>query len=344
MRRKYYRGHGRSIGRRRKSPETMFWTVIMGLLVLAGGAFLAHSTFFSAQNDPPSYETNQVLPTEVQLEERAEKPVWEPKEPDTHTNILLLGLDNQGMCDSAMIVTYDMQTFESAIISIQRDTFIGNQTWGNNNSGQNHLAWANQQGMGQDGDFHAGARLTAMTVENLLGIDLHAYATITFDGFVEMIDLIGGVIVEVAPEFALRDGTKIPTGRQRLNGNQALIYARHRQNPRIPEPGSESQHGDRVRRNQRLLKAILEQCKTLNSDELLNITNQLDNRLHTTLDDWDILDLANVLYNRDPKEIKSIILPGAGEMVYEDRIDREIYYYFLDFEATDTILEELGLK
>lgn len=344
MRRKRYYSRRRHIGRRKKSPETIFWLITLTILVIGIGAFAAHSGLIRAAFEPAPKDDFLVLPTEVQIEEEPEKPLWEPKVPTTHTNILLLGLDNQGMCDTVMVISYNMETFESALISIKRDTYISDQTWGHNDSGQNHLAWANQQGMGQEKDYHAGAMLTAKTVEELLGIDLHAYASITFEGFEELIDLVGGVVIEVAPEFAARQGATIPTGRQRLNGEQALIYARHRQNPRIPEPGSESQHEDRVRRNQRLLKAILEQCKTLESDELINIANQLDSMLHTTLDDWDILDLANVLYNRDLENIKSVILPGEGKSVYEEQINKDIYYFFLDVENTDLILGELGLK
>lgn len=344
MRRKKYYGRRRQVGRRKKSPETIFWIITLTILMLGGGAIIAQSGLIKAAFEQVPVDENQVLPTEVQIEEEPEKPVWEPKIPVTHTNILLLGLDNQGMCDTVMVISYNMETFDSAIISIQRDTYISEQTWGHDDSGQSHLAWANQQGMGQERDYHAGAMLTAKTVEELLGIELHAYASITFEGFVELIDLIGGVVVDVAPEFTIRQGTTLPSGRQRLNGEQALIYARHRQNPRIPEPGSDSQHGDRIRRNQKLLKAILEQCKTLESNELIIIADQLDDRLYTTLEDWDILELANVLYNRDLQAIKSVILPGEGKSVYEEQINTDIYYFFLDFEKTDLILGELGLK
>lgn len=347
MRKRKYHDRRRYIGRRKKSPESIFWIITLIILVVGGGAFAIHIgllDFLQANDKPTNVEVNQVLTSDIQEEETAEPPVWEPRIPTTHTNILLLGLDNHGMCDTVMIISYHMETFNSAIISIKRDTFIEEQTWGEFGSGQNHLAWANQQGMGPERDYHAGAMLTAKTVEELLGLELHAYASITFDGFTELIDLLGGVVVDVAPEFSTRQGTPLPIGRQRLNGEQALIYARHRQNPRIPEPGSDSQHGDRIRRNQKLLRAILEQCKTLDSNELLQIADQLEDSLYTTLDDWDILDLANVLYNRDLDEIESIILPGTGERVYEEQINTEIYYFFLDFEKTDLILGELGLK
>ena len=335
--------------RRKKTPGSAFWIILIVLLIMGGAGFWVHSTLFASGRTTET-GADPVLPAAGEPEEpggeeaAGETPLWVPREPLTHTNILLLGLDNQGMADLIMIVSYNMETFESAIISIKRDTYVEEQEWAPKNSGQDHLAWAFNRGMGREGDFHAGANLTAFTVEELLGIDLHAYAAISFDGFVRLVDLIGGVKVEVAPEFALREGTGLPTGLQRLDGSQALLYARHRRNPRIPEPGSESQAGDRVLRNQRLLKAMLEQCKLLGTDELMHIYGRLGEDLHTTLEDWDILELANVLYNRETQDIYSVVLPGEGESVYQERIDRNMYYYFLDCEATDNILRELGLK
>ncbi len=269
---------------------------------------------------------------------------WEPKAPETHMSILLLGLDSYGMNDVVMIISYDTRSFETSLISIKRDTFVPFQQWAGQDVGQDHLAWANNRGMGRENNFHAGARLTALTVEDLLGIELHAYASVTFEGFTELVDQIGGVKINVDHAFANRQGGPLPTGLQRLNGDQALIYARHRQDPRIPEPGSASQAEDRVIRNQRLLKAILEQGKTLENDELESIIEGLEGRIYTSMDSWDILALANIMYNHDLDEMRSIILPGEGEIVKPERIDQETYYFYLDFEKTNAILQELGLK
>jgi LCP family protein required for cell wall assembly len=331
----------RSIGRRRKSPETIFWIITITALVLAGAGFLLHNILFASDQ---RHNDTSAQPVAVSLEEPAAYREWVPKTPTTHTTILLLGLDNHGMSDVIMLLSYDMQTFDSSLISIMRDSFVHNQTWAAKDLGQDHLAWANYRGMGQDKDFHAGAKLAAATIEDLLGIDIHAYASISFEGFVSLVDLIGGVELDVAPEFANREGGPLPTGPQRLNGEQALIYARHRQNPRIPEPGSTSQDGDRVRRNQRLLKALLEQCKTIETDQLMAIMEELDDRLHTSMEDWDILDLANLLYNRDTEAIETVVLPGEGELVFQELIEQEVYFYFIDFEDSDLILQELGLK
>lgn len=347
----------RKIGRR-KNPETIFWMALIVVFVVLGSGLLVYNVLFASggpgnwlaaltadrESDVATAAIDDTGNREVVDAAEDFLTLWEPKEPTTHHNILLLGLDNHGMNDAIMIFTYNLETFDSALISLKRSTYVPDQTWGHDDAGLNELAWATNRGMGRGNDYHEGANLAAYTVENLLGIDLHAYAAVSFEGFTEFVDLIGGVQVEVAPEFAEREGRTLPTGLQRLDGEQALVYARHRQNPRIPEPGSTSQDGDRVRRNQRLLKAMMNQCKTMGSDELMYVMDQLENKFYTSLDDWDILDMINVLYNRDPEQIETIVMPGEGELVYQERIDQDIYYYFLDYEACDKILGELGLK
>lgn len=331
----------------RKKTLAFSWILIAFVLILMGVNFWVHYLFPPyVQTIGPGNEHNSidsVYSNRTGLEQETELWEWEPAVVDTHTNVLFLGLDNRGFSDAVIVVSYDMESYDSAIISIKRDTYIENQTWAKKDSGQDHLAWASNRGMGQNEDYHAGARLTAQTVEELLGIDLHAYASISYDGFINLIDLIGGVKIEVDPGFAERRNNPLPTGIQLLSGEQALIYARHRSNPRIAEAGSTTQDGDRVRRNQRLLKAVFNQCKELETDELMNIVDQLEEKLYTSLDDWDILDLINRLYNQDPDKVKTVVLPGEGKLVYQERIENNVYYYFLDLEESNKILGELGL-
>ncbi len=350
----------RTVGRQKMPPETVFWIVLVVALALGGAGFWLHNNILAStrspevieQEEPAKSDSEEDLNDHPELTveeppveiEAPDKQVWTAKPTDSHTSILLLGLDNHGLSDLIMVLSYDMETYESSLISIKRDTFVHKQLWAAQDSGLDHLTFAHYYGMGPQKDFHAGARLAAGTIEDMLGIELHAYVSITFEGFISLVDLIGGVVIDVAPQFAQREGGALPVGRQRLNGEQALTYARHRQNPRIAEPGSTSQDEDRIRRNQRLLKAIFEQCKTLETDELLAVADQLENKLYTSLEDWDILTLANILYNRDPAMIKTVILPGESRLVFQEQVERDVYYYFLNFEESDRILKELGLK
>jgi len=136
----------------------------------------------------------------------------------------------------------------------------------------------------------------------------------------------------------------LPTGEQKLDGEQALLFARHRQNPRIPEPGSTSEDGDRIRRNHQLIKAMFEQAEQMESEELMDTVNMIDNKFYTSLDDWDILEMLNLVYYSDLDELETAVLPGKGKEAYQEKIEDYTYYFYLDHEETGRILKDFGLK
>ncbi len=346
----------KSFGRRKRSPETIFWTVLLTVMSLGGAGLLFYHAVFAGGfqltrgfdlalpvfgEESSVREETEETATNVA---KSDNPSWEPAEPDDYMSILLLGIDDHGMCDLVMVLTYDLYTFDASLISIKRDTYVAEQTWAVKELGQDHLSWANYRGMGSAEDYHAGAKLTAKTVEEMLGIELHAYGSITMEGFTALIDHIGGVQVNVPAGFAEREGRTIPTGLQRLDGEQALLFARHRQNPRIPEPDSTSEDGDRIRRNHQLIKAMFEQAEQMESEELLDTVNALDNKLYTSLDDWDILEMLNLVYHGDLDELETAVLPGEGKETYQERLEDYTYYFYLDHEETGRILRDFGLK
>jgi LCP family protein required for cell wall assembly len=77
--------------------------------------------------------------------------------------------------------------------------------------------------------FNGGAERLAATVSESLGIPIHHYVEVDFVGFKDIIDGLGGV--EVCVGFAARDagsGLQLDKGCQRLDGVQALAFARSR--------------------------------------------------------------------------------------------------------------------
>jgi LCP family protein required for cell wall assembly len=299
-------------------------------------------SLFPAPAAPPEAEPEPIV--EEETEERATITEWTPREPGTQTNILLLGLDNGGLCDAIMIFSYNTETNQSALIALKRDTYVSDQTWAEGLSGYSQIAFAHYFGMGTEKDYDQGAVYTLLWIEHLLSIPLHGYASITFDGFSGLIDRIGGVEVYIAPAFASKENNPIPSGMQLLSGEQALSYARHRSEPRIPEQGSVSEDGDRARRNQRLLQAIAARCKELDPEELVSIYQELGKSIHTSLDDWDLLSMANSYYHTNPADLMMFILPGEAVEMEEEGLDGATHYYILDPDKTDNILKGLGLK
>jgi LCP family protein required for cell wall assembly len=113
-------------------------------------------------------------------------------------------------------------------------------------------------GVGQDklnaAFAYGGPGLAVQTLEGFLGLPVDGYAVLDFGGVEEIVDAIGGVTVEVdAPIETEQDGEylSIPAGTQRLNGREALAYARFRGDP--------SADIGRIARQQRLLRSLADE-------------------------------------------------------------------------------------
>lgn len=163
--------------------------------------------------------------------------ILQPWSGTERVNILLLGIDlrcgEEGPThtDSMMVVTIDPVGKSIAALSLPRDMWVEIPGFGVNRINQAYF-------QGEAYDYPGGgAALAVETVEATLGIPVQYYAAINFDGFVEIIDIIGGITVEVSEEIDDPtypdscygyDPFHINPGAHELDGMQALKYARTR--------------------------------------------------------------------------------------------------------------------
>lgn len=110
-----------------------------------------------------------------------------------------------------------------------------------------------------------GADLMVSTVEEFTRVQIDHYVEMDFYGFASIVDALGGVEITFAyPARDLKSGLRVDAGVQRLDGKEALAYARSR--------GYQERRGDvwvsidandlgRIRRQQSLLFAMLESAK-----------------------------------------------------------------------------------
>jgi LCP family protein required for cell wall assembly len=97
-----------------------------------------------------------------------------------------------------------------------------------------------------------GIPFQQMVTETYLGIDIDHYVLVDFTGFEELVNAVGGVTVNVAPELT---SPSVPNaGTQRIDGEQALAYARY------------GGGGDfvRIQRQQALIQGIIQALDGLN--------------------------------------------------------------------------------
>jgi LCP family protein required for cell wall assembly len=128
-----------------------------------------------------------------------------------------------------------------------------------------------------------GSACTIRTVERLTGIRINHHVVVDFHGFKEMVDAVNGVEVCLRkPIIDKAAKLRLPAGRVKLNGEQALGYVRARKSL---GDGSDT---DRMERQQRFLGALVN--KVQSNDVLLNPVKL-----------YPVLDAATSSLTTDPK-------------------------------------------
>jgi LCP family protein required for cell wall assembly len=168
--------------------------------------------------------------------------------PDRYVNIILLGSDKREndttwRTDTMIIVSVDTERKVVRLLSVPRDLWV-------NIPGQGHDRINSADMWGELAQEGSGPDLVKQTVYQSLGIPIHYYVRADFDGFIEIIDAIGGVDIDV--ECALTD-IELEPGIHHMDGELALLYARSR---------ITTSDFDRSRRQRKLLMALWGQAKS----------------------------------------------------------------------------------
>lgn len=159
-----------------------------------------------------------------------------------------------------------------------------------------------------------GVPLTRATLEKLLGVPVQHYVKTNYEGFVEMIDVLGGITLDVEADLHYEDKSQnlvidLKRGRQRLNGQQALQYARFRHDAM----------GDigRVGRQQKVLKVLARE--TLSAGNWLKwprLWRAAWRYTETNLKTSEMIRLAWALRRIKPQDLQTRVLPGRFFGVY----------------------------
>jgi len=161
--------------------------------------------------------------------------------PDERLNVLVVGVDaapgrTSVLTDTMMVVSFDPVGKTASMVSLPRD-LVNVPLGGGDDYGpklNSLMSYADRHPK----DFPKGGLRTLQdAVGALLGIPIQYYATMEFDGFIDMVDAVGGVDIDVSKPIddpgydgfgAGRRGWSITAGDHHLDGVNALAYARSR--------------------------------------------------------------------------------------------------------------------
>ncbi len=242
---------------------------------------------------------------------------FEPKA-DTY-NILVLGRDKMAyLTDVMMIVNVDTAANSISVMQIPRDTYVAGNYPTNKMNAVYSTIYRNYYYQSRDDNESAKFALDEMTklLEQSLCINIHYSAIMNLEGFKNIVDILGGVDVEVPFRLHYNDPDQglyidIPAGYQHLNGTQAEGFVRFRMGYAAADMGRQDAQ-------KRFLFALFSKLKSsvkiTEIPRLTQMANEVFDNLVTDMSSADLLFFAKCLLGIDSENIKMFTIPGSLSM------------------------------
>lgn len=234
--------------------------------------------------------------------------------------VMVLGEDNthkssktgRGLSDTIMVAVIDMETKTVRGISIPRDTRINIEDHGDQKI---NAAYA-----------IGGDKLAIQAAQAVLGVSVDYYIKTDISGLKEIVDLVGGVGIEVEKDMHYTDRRgglyiNLKKGYRHLDGNKALQYVRFRHDAL----------GDitRIQRQQKFLRALVRQM--LSAKNILKLRPTVERiyekgYVQTDMQVTDLLALAKLARDIPPDTMEMETVPTVSHNIngcsYQE-VDRE---------------------
>lgn len=266
-------------------------------------------------------------------------------------NILLIGADKRtdeteaGRSDTTMIATIDLKNGKLKLTSLMRDMYIDVPGYGYHKF---NAAYS-----------YGGVQLEYETIAENFGIKLDGYVEVDMEAFRQVVDLLGGVPMELTEAEAYflqtayvnsKHGEKnVVAGSNLLTPYQALAYCRIRQDV-TGEFG-------RTDRQRKILIAIFDQLKNQDIMTITNICMKALEYVKTDLTEEQIRSLMTSVITMGTTEIEQLRIPyegsytegrlggtGAWVMQVDYEKNRQALQYFIFGTGEDPqISDEYGI-
>lgn len=261
-------------------------------------------------------------------------------EEDGRINILLLGIggknhDGGNLTDTIILTSLDPVNKKVAMLSIPRDLTVPveGKGWPKINAIN---AYAESESEG------SGGLAISQAVSDLLNIPIDYYVRIDFQGFINIVDDLGGVNVYVDnvledysyPILGQEDNKnynsryehlRVETGWQKMDGSLALKYARSRH-----AAGVEGSDFARAKRQQKIIEAVKEKLiskYTLFKPALItDIINELSDHLSTNLKIWEVVKLYSLFKDVSKDDIINKVLDNGPNGLLRNSVSAEGAY------------------
>ena len=287
--------------KKKRKKQNPILTVLLLLVLLAGGLWCGYTVTGLVLPDPHAGLSD------------------EQKEMLNNVNILVLGCDeregeSQARADVIIVATIRPDDKEVSLFSIPRDTRVA------------------IEGHGKDKINHAmafgGIPLITDSVELLLGIHIDHAVKVNFDGFINVIDALGGVNINV-PEKMYKplEAIDLLPGYQTLYGEDALAFVRWR--------GDGLGDYGRIARQQQFIAALTEKVKNMSIGQALDVLDAVMDSIETDMSVREMTSYATNLIGLSSDKVHTYSFVGGS--VYINGVN----YVEPDMEEIKAIVDKM---
>lgn len=302
-----------------KRNRVLLWSIVIPLLAIFV-SLAAYGSFLYIKASQAVDASQQ----ELERGEKSNKRETSVEPIEDNISLLLMGVDDSAVrggkngvrTDALLLATFNKKDNSIKLVSIPRDTYTYLEVRGK---------------LDRINHAHAfgGVDATVDTVENLLDIPVDYFMKINFEAFMDIVDALGGIEVDVPVTFTEQNSKdekgaiSIVAGKQTLDGEQALALARTRKIDSDIERG---------KRQQLVMQAIIKKSMSITSfTKYSDLIDALGDNLATNLSFNEMMSFMNYVSKAESLEIENHQLKGKPVRI------NGIEYYQLD----ETYLAEL---
>ena len=203
---------------------------------------------------------------------------------------LAAGTGRGKLTDVIMVVQLNLEEDSVSVLQIPRDTWVGTNV---SATGKINAVYG-----------RSGLSGLAEVIYDQLSIPLDHYVNVNMDGFMNIVDAVGGVEINVQESFTL-EGVTFRPGLQTLNGLQAEKFVRERYNRSGGDIG-------RMKAQRQFLAAMFKKFTNISAGEVTKLVPIMMKEVTTDLNVGTVLDLVGDVLKLNTDAISFYTLPGEG--------------------------------
>ncbi len=290
--------------KKKKGKKIALIVLIVLLVILVAAAVIGVGIYKSVLGkvnyvEMPTYETTAPVTeateapettvantTEAVTEATTVETTIPPMKPEDILNILVVGNSSRGgedaaLADTMILASLNKYTNTLTLTSFLRDTYVDLPDYRDSRGTLHTCGWnklTSCYALGYNWDGAGGAmKMMNACLYNNFGVEIDYNVEIDFDCFITLVDILGGVGLEITQEeadylnaddrFVFQD---LEGGWVSLCGSEALSYARMRK-----AEGDNDSDIKRTARQRKLIDALFNNLRSMNLSQLNRIVNEI---------------------------------------------------------------------